>query len=226
MNTNVDVNRLLIGLIGAEMQKPHATASGQPCTLTISRDHACGGEEIAHMLSKKLELQCYDHELLDAIVAEAHTDRYLWERLDEHVTPMLDDWIYGLISGHGAANEDYRRHLAHVLLGISSRGGVIVGRGAHLLLATRQVWRVRVTGTPEICARRLAQQEHITEKEALATIRQINGERILFMRKQFGCDINNLASYDLSINTDKLVPTDAADVIIFSMKKNEDMIVS
>lgn len=219
MKSTADPSRLLAGLVGAEMKEPRAAETSQPPTVTISRDYACGGEETARLLAERLGVQCYDRELLDAIVEEAHTDRYLWERLDERVTPLLDDWVFGLISGHGAANEDYRRHLAHVLLGISNRGGVIVGRGANLLLATRRVWRVRVTGTPEICARRSAAQGRATEKEALAMIRAVNRERALFVCRQFRCDIDDPASYDLAVNTDRLGPAEATDVIVFAMTK-------
>ena len=212
-----DAHRLLRGLVGS-MREEHKEESVLPCfAVAISRDHGCGGEEIAQRVAAKLGVRCYDREVVDAVANQAHIDRYLMERLDEHVAPMMDEWIFGLVSGRGVANEDYRRHLARVLLSIWDRGGVIVGRGAHLFLASRRVWRVRLTGSLEICAQRLMKTEDVSHNEAVETIQRINSERAVFLRKQFNSEINDLTSFDMALNTDRIGVAEAAETIVFAM---------
>jgi hypothetical protein len=165
-----------------------------------------------------LGVRCFDRELLDAMVHETHVDHLLLEQLDERVSGMLDDVVRELLSGKHFGAEKFRSSLVRVALGISSTGGVIVGRGTNLILARRKVYRVRIVGSPLTCARRMAEHENTTVEVALQKIQTVNAERAEFIRYHFGRDINTPSNYDLMLNSDTMTVEDAVRVISFSMQ--------
>jgi len=187
--------------------------------VTLSRNHGSGGEEIALQLAQRLQVPCYDKELLNALIREAHMDRSLMERLDERISPVAEEWLFGLLSGRGVANEDYRRYLRRVVFKILKQGGVIVGRGAHLLPAKNKPFRLRIVGSLQNCAQRLAQEKGLPLAEALKEVEAINSQRAEFIRRQFGGDINDPAAFDLILNTDNLAVPQAVEVALFAMKQ-------
>src|SRR5690606_33597280 len=111
------------------------------------------------------------------VASDARVPRYLMERLDEQAASAWDDWTHSLITGKAASKDDYRRHLVNVVLGIARAGGVIVGRGAHLILDEKHVFRVRITGSPEKCAQEIARRKHLTMEEARKDVLRVNRER-------------------------------------------------
>ena len=77
----------------------------------------------------------------------ANVDIDLVKTLDEHVKRIKGNWWHGLISGKSFSREQYFHHLVKVVLSVSLNGGVIVGRGAHLILGAERAFRVRIAGT-------------------------------------------------------------------------------
>lgn len=222
MYEHADPGKLVRALIG---EAPHGqTALGitsilpHGCTVTISRDCCSNGEEIARRLATRLGVRCFDRELLDGMLQEAHGDKVLLEQLDERVSGMLDDVVRDLFSGERFGADKFRNSLVRVVLGISSAGGVIVGRGANLILARRKVYRVRIVGSPLICARRMAEQENIPVSVALEKVQRVNVERAEFIRYHLKQDINTPSNYDLMLNTDALGVDESVRVICFSMQ--------
>lgn len=190
----------------------------QGCTVAVSRDCGAGGEEIGQLLADKLHVRFLDRELLDAVIAEGRSDKAAMERLDEHVHPIMSDWLYSLVTSQNSDREHYLRHLVKVVLKISETGGVILGRGAYLVLAhRREVFRVRIIGSPEACAERIAQREHIGLHEARKRVERVNAERAAYIRTHFNKDPYDPTSWDLLINTDRMEFEPAAQVILTAM---------
>jgi hypothetical protein len=164
-------------------------------------------------------VHCFDKDLLDAIVREARVDRRLLERLDEHAGGLLDDWACSLLLGEHLGREDYHRYLIRVLLSITVGGGVVVGRGANLVLARRGVFRLRVCGSPEVCARRLEEQSGLNPAEACRQVLLVNQERASFIRTHFRRDINNPTDYDLVVNTDHIEPGQTVEIVLAALRR-------
>ncbi len=122
--------------------------------ITLSRDYGSGGREIAQHLAKHLAVPIYDKELLDAVVEQSGTNPHLMAQLDEKTRGFWDSWIVSMLSGENMLDELYRRHLVKLMLCILNTcgGGVIIGRGAHLILAKQNVFWVRIVASPETCA--------------------------------------------------------------------------
>jgi hypothetical protein len=186
--------------------------------VTLSRDFACGGEDLARRLADSLQVQCYDREILEAVVQAAHADRYVMERLDERTSSPVEDWVYSLVSGQPAVREDYVGYLVKVVRSIAAHGGVIVGRGAHLVLARADAFRVRVTGSLDVCARRHAEQGGLSLEQARKEVAAVNQQRAKFVKVNFQGEINDLSAYDLCLNTDRLPVPQAVELILTAMR--------
>lgn len=171
--------------------------------VALSRGYGSGGEEIGRELAKRLQIGFFDKELLNEIVAQSGGDKYLMEQLDEKVKNRWDAWILSFLSGDNVLSENYHRVLVNVMLGILDTGGVIMGRGAHVILAKHDVFRVRIIGSPEICARRAVESEKITLEEARKEVEKKNHERGKFVWDYWKHRLSDPNEFDLVINTDR-----------------------
>ncbi len=207
MLTRDSIN-LVEAIVGAEMTAEHQEAARTKPrpgpTVTIARDCGAGGDAIAARLAERLAVRCVNRELIDAIAKDAKVDRHLMERLDEHISTVLQDWSYSVIWGKDATRKDYLRHLKNVVIGISLQGGVIVGRGANYILHRTNTFRVRIAGSAARCAERVAREREIELEDAEEAVTTLNEERAKFIRQTFGRDWNDPAWYDMMLNTDRL----------------------
>jgi cytidylate kinase len=92
--------------------------------------------------------------------------------------------------------------LSTVIRGLYHTGGVIVGRGAHVILAGRDVLRVRIVGSVEACATRVSEQEGISYAEAKRNVQETSKRRGKFIWDMFHSRYNDPTNFDLVINTD------------------------
>ena len=85
--------------------------------------------------------------------------------IDERTPNPLEDWVYALFSKGEISRSSFYRRLIKTTVFIANTGGVIIGRGAHLILANNpNVFRVRIEGSHEICAKRVAEREKVKSK--------------------------------------------------------------
>lgn len=171
--------------------------------VALSRGYGSGGEEIGRELAKRLQIGFFDKELLNEIVAQSGGDKYLMEQLDEKVKNRWDAWILSFLSGDNVLSENYHRVLVNVMLGILDTGGVIMGRGAHVILAKSETFRVRIIGSPEICVQRVAKRTNQTLEEARKEVDKKNHERGKFVWDYWKHRLSDPDEFDLVINTDR-----------------------
>jgi len=172
--------------------------------ITLSRDFGSGGDVIASKLSQALDLPLYDEQVLRDVAIRLKDDPAIVRMLDESFGRAKDMWLYRLLSGKDIGPDSYRDTLVKVVVSLSRLGGIILGRGAHVILAEECALRVRITGTPEICARRMAAAGHGKEDELLAQARDINHRRGKFVWDVFQSRLSDASEFDLTINTDRM----------------------
>lgn len=215
-----DSLKLIEALLEAHAHEGGSPPGAKPL-VAISRDYGSGGREISAALAKRLVVPLYDKELLDAVIERSGADPHLMERLDEKTRGFWDSWIISMLSGENVLKENYLRHLVKVVLGIlnTGDGGVLIGRGAHLILANQDVLRVRITASPETCAKRIAHWRKISQEEAVKEVNRVNEGRAKFVWDVFKKRLNDPTAFDLTINTDHLnKPDEVAELIIFAMQ--------
>jgi len=171
----MDATQLVEAILKAHAAEMHGGRGAERPVVTLSRDYGSGGREIAQQLAKHLAVPVYDKELLDAVVERSGADPRLLAQLDEKTRGFWDSWIVSMLSGENVLDDNYRRHLVKVVLGIfnTGKGGVIIGRGAHLVLAQQNVFRVRIIASPETCAERVARKRQISQEEARKEVARV-----------------------------------------------------
>lgn len=200
----VDAQAIIQALIGAQLiEDTYERGEPKPRpVVAMSRNYGSGGETIGRALAKKLEVGYFDKEILNEIVAKTGGDKYLLSQLDESVKNRWNAWILSFLSGDNLLTESYQRYLVNVLLGILDTGGIVMGRGAHIILARNDIFRVRIIGSPDICAKRVAAEEGLSLPAARQKIDHMNHERAKFVWDYWKHRLNDQTEFDLTINTD------------------------
>ncbi len=169
--------------------------------ITLSRTSGSGGDYVAESLAQKLGLEVYDSEIINGIAAEANVSASLMRDMTDKLD-AVDAWVYSSVFGKNVTRSEYVRFLSTVIRGLYHTGGVVVGRGGHVILAGRDVLRVRVVGSIEACATRLSEKEGISYGEAKKEIQASNKRKGKFVWDLFHSRYNDPTNFDLIINTD------------------------
>ena len=92
---------------------------------------------------------------------------------------------------------------------------VFVGRCAdHVLSGRGDVVRIFIHASHEACVERSARRNCISEKEAVARVRQKDHDRAMYYQRYTGKVWGNAQNYDLCIDTTHLTIDQAVDLII------------
>ncbi|MBF0097234.1 MAG: cytidylate kinase-like family protein [Magnetococcales bacterium] len=206
------------GLYPVDNQKKAKPIPGKPL-VTVSRYYGTPDAETATLLAERLGVPMYDRRLLDAITKEAKGDKHLLERLDEHVTSLVDDMVHAFFSKKSTNKDVYFRYMAKVIVGIGPGGGVIVGRAAHQLLPERAAFRVRLDGSLRTCTRRLMDNQQMKKADAEKEILRVNKDRDKFTEEVTRRFPTPSTGYDLVLNSDIFTPEQMVRIIVLAMQE-------
>lgn len=187
--------------------------------ITISRDYGSGGDIIAHRLAQRMDIPLYDEVVLKEIATRLQDDPAIVRMLDEGFGRAKDMWLYRLLSGRDVGPDVYRDTLMKVVMSLGRMGGVIVGRGAHVILREACALRVRITGTPEVCAKRMSQSGHGTYDEQMSKALELNHIRGKFVWEAFHSRLSDAGQFDININTDRMADFEDAVIMLEGMAK-------
>lgn len=214
-----DELQAIVSMLAAEQRRHDSPPAEPPPVVTISRDHGAGGEAVAAALAERLGVPCFDRDILEKVVASATSDPGMMRLLDERAPERSGMFLYTSLLGLADPVPEYQRLLVRVVHGIAARGGVILGRGAHLLLRGGMRFRVCIVGSEEVCARRLAGDDTAAVPAALEQVRSVNTRRTAYLRSMFRVERDDPRHYDLTINTDRYANlADVADLIVTARK--------
>lgn len=211
---------LIRSIIEAEYGHKKSKEGGDsaPPVVAMYREYGAGGDHVARILAKKLHTRIYDQEILDIIARAAKVDKNLMEELDDKVHQDKSNWVRALFTTNTAFPATYRRQLVDVVLGIAQSGGIIMGRGGHYILSDRKVFRVRIFGSEQRCAERIAEREAMSLESARLKVDNINSERRTFLWKMFHVQHNDPSTYDMVINTDHIEDHETiSEIILLAM---------
>ncbi|MBF0177370.1 MAG: cytidylate kinase-like family protein [Magnetococcales bacterium] len=221
MENNVRAVNALMGSVYFDPEiSDQASQKKRPPLVTLSRSFGANGSKTAELLAKRLGVQCYGYTLLNAIVETLESNKHLTRLFDEKSVNTVENWLIPLLTqGKGSKNE-YMRCLVKAVSAVAKGGGVIVGRGAHLILSLNpSVFRVRVEGSLEMCAKRIAAREGLDLDTAKVRVVQVDSERKDFVREIYQSFPSIRAYYDVVINSDHLQPEQMVDIIVFAMEE-------
>ncbi|MEO5340404.1 MAG: cytidylate kinase family protein [Magnetococcus sp. MYC-9] len=220
METSVGISSMVKSSLFATSAKEAGAGEKRPVVVTVSRNFGSNGGRIAELLAERLHVPCYGHSMIDELISKTHTTKKLMSLMDEKLPRPIDNFIYSLFVGPEQSVSSYYKNIIKAVLGISREGGVIVGRGARLILAQYpHVFRIHIEGSSEVCIKRVAQREGISLEEAKRKIADVERERSRFLKGLYKRYPNNRTYYDMVINSDRIDPQHAVDILVTAMEK-------
>ena len=220
------VERLIEALIATEMARERKAQEDRAAAelratyvVTVSRGYGALGKETAQALADTLGVRCCDRYILQEVAKRANVDIELVRRLDDRVNRIDGNWWETLFKGKSYPRERYLQHLVKVVLNISTKGGVIVGRGAHLILGPKRCFRVRIIGSLQKCAERISVREGIDIDAAERRVQEVDRERARYLNDLYGVHAGDGSNFDMVLNTDRFTVKETTALILDAMHR-------
>lgn len=189
--------------------------------IVVSHEMGAGGTEIGQLLGQRLGYRYVDQELISAAA-----QRY---GLLEEKLSHLDESKPSLFERFDAETRRYITVIQTALYEFAEQDNVILmGRGGQWLLrGVPHVVRVRVIAPFDTRVKRLAKKlagqmgEQTNQRRVVDMIRRDDAEKLGRMRYLYEVDIRDPAFYDIVVNTEKLPPEAAVEVLASAAARPE-----
>ena len=196
--------------------------------ITISRQYASGGAQVASLVAKQLGWRVIGNELIDAVAqragipaeeVQAREDRPpgFVERLARIASAQLPDlFLPAPAMGQPIGEGNLIRVTRSVVCEIAAEGRcVFVGRASAAVLARRlDALHVRLVGGPEFRRRVAVEVMGVPDHDADAIVVRRDANRARYHREYYARDCDDPRHYDLVLNTERLGFEGAADLIV------------
>lgn len=194
--------------------------------ITIDRQYGSGGRIMGKKLSEELGIPFYDQEILKMASEESAVGEQFFRLNDEKAGNNL---IYRAIGGlksslqepsvdEGLTSpENLFRFQAEVIRKVANESPcIIMGRCADYVLdaeAKEQLIRLFVYADIPTSIRRVMEVDGVDAKEALKRVNRISKERRDYYKYYTGKEWEDMANYDLPINTTRLEVDEAVHLV-------------
>jgi cytidylate kinase len=183
--------------------------------ITISREFGARGEALGRLIAERTGFSFWDDELVHTVAEETGANTALLKSLDEHLRNALEDSIDGALLGGNYMGSEYLRRLMKLIHTIAAHGsGVVVGRGAHYVVAPERALSVRVVCPLPERIRGYADRHRIDERHARQKVEREDHARGAFIREYFSRDSANPSDYDITVNTGSFALDRAAELVL------------
>ena len=181
--------------------------------ITISRQLGSLGTQVAHEVAQRLGYRVVWRELINQAARRAGAP--------EVALATIDD--LGLLGLRPSlkARQAYHQAVQQVMEELATEGDVvIVGRAGQVILRNRpDVLHVRVIAPPALRAERIACAQNITIVAARAQVEASDRTRRNYLRRYYHARWDDPELYDLIINTKRLTPESAADLVCLALTR-------
>ena len=196
--------------------------------ITISRQYASGGTQVAKLVADGLGWQLVGNALIDEVArragippeeVQAREDRppSFVERLARVASAQLPDlFLPAPPIGQPIGEGNLVRVTRSVVCEIAAQGHcVFVGRASAAVLAWREdALHARLVAGAEFRRRVAVAVMGVPEKDAAAVVERRDANRIRYHREYYARDCDDPRHYDLVLNTERLGFPGAADQIV------------
>jgi cytidylate kinase len=201
--------------------------------VTISRLYGSGGSEVAELVAKELGWSLLDNAVVDAVAARlgiprdevaAREERVpsLVQRLAETLALGSQEWLAPLSAQKRAPTDEQLIEVTHRVVeeAIARAPLVLVGRGAQEMLAERgDALHVFCYAPRGALIARSMQRDRLDEQAAAKLVDDTNSRREMWVKKYWNRSWRDHSQYHLSVNTDWLGISGAAELIVFAARK-------
>jgi cytidylate kinase len=199
-------------------------------SVCISSHDGAAAAETAELVAESLGFRLINEDIVTRAALEAGVDTETVADVERRKSALVR-LIEGLgSSGMGAAYvmsppapvqdqpaSDALRGLIRSVIEDTAASGevIIVSHAASLALADRDdVLRVLITASTDVRQRRFGEALGVEEKEAAKALKRSDAGRADYIKRFYGIDSEQPTHYDIVINTDKLTPHLAAQLIV------------
>ena len=175
--------------------------------ICISRELAANGEETARELAKLSGYRYIERDFIESQLSQHDIDAEFLKKYDEKKP--------GFFASMPDKRERFLHFLKVVLFSEAAKGDCIfLGRGGGAVLrGTPGVLSIRLIAPYEVRLKRLERTYGWDQRTAERHIQQSDRDRQGFYRFFFELDWHDSSNYDLTMNTGKITPAQAAEVI-------------
>ena len=200
--------------------------------ITISRELGSEGDAIANLVCETLGYERVDKEMLTHIAEEAGVDMDAVLEMERGVTRrarLVSGEMTSLYRKQASAFErrrdlddkTYAGVLKETMERFASEGhAIIVGRGGQMVLRDwPNALHVRLYAPVEVRVQRLMARESISQAVAQRRVKQSDEQKRQYIRQMHkNADWRNLKYYHLAIDTGRVSPETAAQMIVLAAK--------
>jgi cytidylate kinase len=205
---------------------PPFSDSGHPF-ITISREACAGATTLGQHLLPLLDAELapegrnwlfLDKNLLTQVLTTNSLPEHLAKFLPEERISEIKAIIGEMVGLHPPLWELEQR-VAKGIYQLARRGCVIfAGRAAHLVTQNlRAGFHLRLVAPLETRISRMQELQHCGRADAERALEETDRARERFVLSNFGRDINDPCTYDLVINTERILPATAARLVVDAM---------
>ncbi|MFC1891704.1 cytidylate kinase family protein [Thermodesulfobacteriota bacterium] len=182
--------------------------------ITLTTQLGSGGQEIAKLVGEGLGLDVFDDERLLSMGPDVGISS---EGLEEMGKP---GFFHRMFSQQPQIYLDYMDSIVYEVSRLGN--GVVIGHGSQMLLRDFGcALHVLVHAPDSVRIQNVVQKQKLSSRAAEKLIHKTDSRQKGFFRMAFEKDLDNLALYDLSINTSKLSSASAANFIIEAARAEE-----
>jgi len=204
-----------------------------PPLITVTRQYASGGSDIARLVAKALGWTLIDNEFVDQVARRAHLPAAEVAQLEERAPGLLERLARTLAAASpemfistsappvDADEATIVKMTERVIAEAAAEGRVVlVGRGAQAMLAQRDnaLHAYVVAGKPwrrKFAVERLGVDAANVDK----VVDETDKQRDQYVNAYYGRDRQDLAAYDLVLNTERLGFEGAAGLIVAEARR-------
>jgi cytidylate kinase len=190
--------------------------------------------EVAHGVAAELQYTIVDEEIVfnaaeaadldPSVVADAERRMSFIERTlagmagaDSSAIALAGGLGYQAGTGLG---DDLRGLIIEAIEETADRGKVVIAAHAasHALASRTDAMRVLVTASPETRRARVGEERGLAEKDAAKAIERSDSARADYLKRFYGARRELPTQYDLVVNTDRLSPDEAVELVVLAAK--------
>jgi CMP/dCMP kinase len=195
--------------------------------ITVSREYASGGSEVAERVARALGWTLYDNAVVEEVAQRLRMTPAEVSAREERVPSLVERMASAMALGvpevmpmvgdlAAQPSEERMVMMTRRVIEDAVRAGpaVLVGRGAQCMLAARSdALHVFCYASREELVRYAVEVMGIPFAEADKKVTETNHQRAEYVKRHFKRDWHDLANYDLCVNTARLGLDGAADLV-------------
>ncbi len=193
--------------------------------ITIERQYGSGGLEIGKILSRKLDIPCYSHEIIEIAAEQCGIPKEYLEVTQEDVSRSF---VYklSLAAKSGSVDTEHVRsksdmlytEIAKVVNDIAKKENcIIVGQCADYILREHNPFKVFIYAKTEDKIKRAIEKYGISEQHADYILRKNDKRRESFYNASTNCFWGVKDNYHICLNSSLFSLESCADLIIEAM---------